>query len=121
MFSDAAVAVLEKGGVGALILGLLFVLSKLIDKYKPTSERRKEEQDYQAGTIAALRSQIQGYQNDVKVLQSDVTAMRAELRSMSRERHYFYGAITRCIVTHPDTDAWWQAELAAIAQRLREG
>lgn len=121
MFTDAMVGLLEKGGVGALILGLLFLLSKLIDKYKPTGERRKEEQDYQNSTVAALRMQIQGYQSDVAALQNDVAAMRGELRSMSRERHYFYGAITRCIVTHPDTDAWWQAELAAIAQRLREG
>ena len=120
MFTDAMVAVLEKGGIGALILGLLFLLSKVIDKYKPTSERRKEDQDYQAGTIAALRAQILGYQQDVAALQKDVAAMRAELRSMSRERHYFYGAITRCIVSYPDTDAWWQNELAAIAGRLRD-
>lgn len=121
MFSDAMVLALERGGVGAVILGLLFVLSKLIDKYKPTSERRKDDQDYQAGTISALRTQIQGYQADVATLQADVAAMRTELRSMSRERHYFYGAITRCIVAHPSTDGWWQTEMAAISQRLREG
>lgn len=119
MLSDGLILALEKGGLGAVIVGLLFIAAKLIDKYKPTAERRADDLQYQDSQLASLRTQIEHYKTDIQALQRDVASLRAELRTMSQERHFFYAAITRCTVEHPVTSEWWRAEMDSIAARLK--
>lgn len=116
--TEAMIIALQKGGFGAGVVALMYVLSKLIDKYKPTSERRADDQAFQDSQLAGLRAQITGYQSDIDQLQKDVRELRDEVRFMSRERHYFYDAITRCTTAHPATAEWWQNEMSEITKKL---
>ncbi len=105
------------GSSGALVL-LYWLLGKLIDKHKPTYERRREErlaaEEHRDKELSELRGQVAYWQGEVAKCQNDISELRIELRKMSAERHHFYDAIIRCSIEHPSTAEWWSEELKRI-------
>ncbi|MCR9090509.1 MAG: hypothetical protein NXI11_04025 [Proteobacteria bacterium] len=102
------------GGAGGVVVFFLYLLSKLIDKHKPRKTRSEQDDEH----INALQDRIRFLTGEVEACQKDIRQLRAGLRSMSQERHYFYDAITRCMVEHPATADWWKQELDTIRFRL---
>ncbi|MEQ8511218.1 MAG: hypothetical protein RJP96_02720 [Algiphilus sp.] len=119
---EAAIsAALKTGGVPAVLIMVLIVIGKLIDRHKPTTDRRAAELANQDTELDSLRGQVNYWRQETEKCQSDITELRRELRRLSVERHHFYNAITRCAVEHPSTSQWWTDELARIDQRIGEG
>lgn len=116
--TDAMVAVLAKGGVGAVSVLVAMIVLKLIDKYRPKSVVAAEEASLRRNDMEDLRGQVGYWRTEVEKCQKDITDLRVELRKMSAERHYFYDAIVRCSVEHPHTADWWQVELAKIQAKI---
>lgn len=114
-------AALKTGGVPAVLVMVLIVIGKMIDRHKPTTDRRAAELANQDTELESLRGQVSYWRQQTEKCQHDISELRAELRRMSVERHHFYNAITRCAVEHPSTADWWTEELARINQRIGEG
>lgn len=116
---DGAIAAMIKtGGIPAVVVMLLVIAGKLIDRRKPTTERRAAELANQDTELESLRGQVSYWQEQTQQCQADITQLRADIRRMSIERHHFYNAITRCTTEHPSTSEWWTQELERINQRI---
>ena len=107
---------------GGAVVGVVWLLGKLVDRYKPTGERRVEEFDFAERRLRALRDEIEqtraAHRAEMAAMQADITELRQSISKMSRERHLFFNAITRCGLEHPATSDWWATELSDIAMKL---
>lgn len=118
MLSDQLIVTIASasGGSGALVL-LAWLLGKLLDKYKPTHERRKDEAESHAHEVDRLQDQIEYWQKQVTGLQARLDQIDHEVRALAQERHRFYSAIIRCTVEHPSTAQWWQSQIKELRKQ----